>query len=252
MADDGEAGRVGTNIRMLLILEAVAHARSAVTPTEINARVKLPKQSIHRLCERMVAEGFLAREPGDRGLVPGDRARVMARGLMGVGPIAQSRRAILERLSRSIGETVNFVVPEIDGMTYLDRVETHWIFRVELPIGSHVPFHCTASGKCYLASLTPRERRSLLADRNEARTPNTIVSRAALEAEIADIAAKGYALDREELFEGMVALAVPVIGADGVFQAAIALHGPVQRLAIESLPDHLPAMREAAEQLAAL
>ena len=248
-----ESGRIATNVRMLLILEALAQARAPLSPTRINERIGLPKQSIHRLCERMVADGFLAREPGGRGLVPSKRCADMARGLSAVRPLAQARRAVLERLSRQVGETVNFAVPEIDGMGYRDRVETHWVFRVELPVGSRVPFHCTASGKCYLASLAPRERRAVLGARPlEGRTANTLVDPDALEQELDEIARDGFSLDREELFDGMVALAVPVAAADGSFAAAVAFHGPTQRLAVDRLTDHLPAMRRAAEELAGL
>ena len=41
---------------------------------------------------------------------------------------------------------------------FADRVETDWPFRVLLPVGTHVPFHCTASGKTYLASLPAANR----------------------------------------------------------------------------------------------
>ena len=252
-AEQPDGGRIATNLRMLLILEALADAREPLTPTQVNARVGLPKQSIHRLCERMVEEGFLLREPGDRGLVPSPRTVAMARGLAGVRPLAQARRAVLEGLSRQVKETVNYVVPDMDGMAYLDRVETHWAFRVELPIGSRVPFHCTASGKCYLASLSPRERAAFMARRVlEPRTANTLTDADALAAELDAVARQGYALDREELFDGMVALAVPVLGASGVFEAAVAFHGPTQRLDVETLMSHLPAVRDAASRLRGL
>ncbi len=42
--------------------------------------------------------------------------------------------------------TCNIATPDRDGMVYIDRVETKWPLRIQLPIGTTVPFHCTASG----------------------------------------------------------------------------------------------------------
>jgi IclR family transcriptional regulator, acetate operon repressor len=41
---------------------------------------------------------------------------------------------------------------------YLDRVEAQWPLRLTLDVGSHVPLHCTASGKLFLAE--PAGKRS--------------------------------------------------------------------------------------------
>ena len=86
----------------------------------------------------------------------------MATGLMSASEIHVARRQILEELAARVGETVNFVVPAESGMSYLYRVETDWALRVQLPIGTHVPFHCTASGKTFMASLPEARRMKFL------------------------------------------------------------------------------------------
>ncbi|MEM9732721.1 MAG: IclR family transcriptional regulator [Pseudomonadota bacterium] len=246
-------GRIATNLRTLLIIETIAQSGVPLSPTEINASIGLPKQSIHRLCQTLVDEGFLIRDVSGKRLHAAPRTMDMARGLFTNRQMNAARRTILLDLSERTGETVNFVLPEPDGMTYLDRVETDWIFRIELPIGSRVPFHCTASGKCYLASLETRQLNNLISTMHfEARTPNTITTPEALVKEIAQVRQQGFAIDHEELFEGMIALAVPVLDGEGRFMAAIAFHGPTQRLTYDVLMDHLEAMREGAGKLARL
>ncbi|MEL7272661.1 MAG: IclR family transcriptional regulator [Pseudomonadota bacterium] len=246
-------GRIATNLRTLLIIETIAKSGVPLSPTEINAHIGLPKQSIHRLCQTLVDEGFLIRDVSGKRLHAAPRTMDMARGLFTNRQMSAARRAILLELSERTGETVNFVLPEPDGMTYLDRVETDWLFRIELPIGSRVPFHCTASGKCYLASLETRQLNSLINTLHfEARTPNTITTPEALVKELAQVRQQGFAVDHEELFEGMIALAVPVEDAQGRFMAAIAFHGPTLRLTRDGLMDHLNAMRDGAGKLARL
>ena len=248
-----DQGRIATNLRTLLILEAVANSRDPKSPTEINREIGLPKQSIHRLCQTLLDEGFLIRDVSGKKLLAAPRALQMANGLISSTHQSVARHQVLLSLSEATRETVNFAVPETDGMTYLDRVETDWIFRIELPVGSRVPFHCTASGKCFLASLQNRDLDNFLkAIKFEKRTDNTIMSEGELRKELSKVRLDGFACDNEELFEGMVALAVPVLGNDGRFQAAVAFHGPTQRLKFDELQNHLPIMREGAAQLAEL
>jgi DNA-binding IclR family transcriptional regulator len=236
-----------------MILEAVAHADRPLSPTEINREIGLPKQSIHRLCQTLVEQGFLIREVSGKRLEAAPRTLKIAQNLTTSRHLNIARHQVLMSISAATRETVNFVVPELDGMTYLDRVETDWVFRIELPIGSRVPFHCTASGKCYLASLQEKILDSLVNSiKFEQRTPNTITSPQQLKDELSQVRQRGYSIDNEELFAGMIALSVPVHDNTGQFLAALAYHGPTQRLSRDTLVEHLGTLREGAAKLADL
>lgn len=242
--------RIPTNLRTLLMMEALANADAPQTPAELGRLVGLPKQTAHRLCNVLLEEGFVVREESGIGLRPGRRARALASGLAVSSTTHQARRQVLEALAAEVGETVNFVVPEDGGMSYQDRVETDWAFRIQLPIGSLVPFHCTASGKTYLASLPKSERRRLVqAMALPELTPNTITDPDKLLAELAQIARQGYALDNEEFHLGMVAVSVPVRGPNGRYHASVAFHAPVQRVTIGRAAKLAPVVTDAAERL---
>jgi len=242
--------RIPTNLRALLILEALAAETSPITPTELGRRIGLPKQTIHRLCATLMEEGYLARGDSEKGLRPGRRARDIAMGILHDNADVVTRRQILKRISAEVQETVNFAAPTADGMIYVDRVETDWAFRIQLPIGAVVPFHCTASGKTYLASLPSARRRKLVhAMTLEAKSVNSIIDPDELLAELAEVAAQGYALDREELMEGMVALATPILDHRGRFIAAIAFHGPTPRLTTDIALTHLEMLKKASQDL---
>ena len=131
-----EERRIPTGMRNLLIIEALSRATEPVTPTELNRNLGLPRQTFHRLCNSLVQEGFLAREPGGKRLRPGRRLRSVGTGILNVSLSHVVRRQILERIAASVGETVNFVVPGESGMHYMDRVETDWPVRVQLPVGN--------------------------------------------------------------------------------------------------------------------
>ena len=182
------------NIRLLRIVEILSKHGKPISPTELNAELGLPKQSIHRLCNTLIEAGFL--EKSERKLRPSARLLSIASGLGRLGVEHMGCHQILQNVSAEFGETVNLVRPEKAGMMYIDRVETNWPFRVLLPIGTHVPFHCTASGKTYLASLPKAKRAAIIASLDLVKlTDNTIISVDRLEDEIAQIRQQKFALD---------------------------------------------------------
>jgi DNA-binding IclR family transcriptional regulator len=174
----------------------------------------------------------------------------MASGIMATGHGLIARHQILARLAEETGETVNLVVAQEQGMFYIDRVETNWPMRVQLPIGTHVPFHCTASGKVFLSSLSRPRRERLLASLDlERLTPNTITSQSVLLEEVSQVRARDYAIDDEEFVEGMAAVAVPVCAPGGAFFAAVAVHGPTRRFSAAAAAAAKDLLKAAAARL---
>ena len=242
--------RIPTNLRTLLILEILSSSDHPLTATEINQDIKLPKQTVHRLCNTLVRAGFLTQLGSSKRYQPAGRLRDLSAGLLDASRVQIARHQILVQVAREARETVNFVVPEELGMSYIDRVETDWAFRIQLPVGTHVPFHCTASGKCFLASLPTRNRRAFVASMELKKlTEQTHTDPDKLLAELKEISSKGYSLDREEFLDGMVAISVPVTDVKGRFFAALAIHGPIQRLSHETVLSHQGTLLDAAEQL---
>lgn len=255
MAEGRDKGgeHVPTGVRSLYILEALAQAGTPLTPTDINEALGLPKPTIHRLCKRLEREGFLEKELDGRRYLPGRRLRGMSRGVLGFVRFMHARRAVLHRLSERVGETCNIALPEDGGMVYLERVETRWPLRVQLPVGSQVPFHCTASGKLYLSSL-PRERRERLVHLLDltSHAANTITNPDDLLAALERISESRVGTDNEEFVAGMVAVAVPIRDRDGRMMAGLAVHGPTQRLSLADALGWVDALRAAADELAGL
>ncbi|MDE2739169.1 MAG: IclR family transcriptional regulator [Paracoccaceae bacterium] len=240
---------IPTSIRMVKIIEVVGKAGNPLTLAEINRELDLPKQSLHRLCDRLLEEGYLVKVENRR-LASGEKLRNLARHVYFDTDQKIVRHQILQKVAQKIGETINLVVPEAKGMTYIDRVETDWPLRIQLPIGSNVPFHCTASGKTYLSKLPPRERRILTNNLDLSQlTENTICTSSALIEELERVSDQGFALDMEEFIPGMVAAAVPISDKDGNYIASLAFHGPTQRLSLDDLLQKMDFLFDSAKQL---
>lgn len=242
--------RIPTNLRMLLILEVVGRTDKPMTPTEINAELGLPKQTVHRLCSTLEAEGFLTRSSDGKRMKPARRLMNMGAGLVQSSRDHFIRHQIIENVARQVREAVNFVVPQESGMHYLDRVDTDWAFRIQLPVGTNVPFHCTASGKSYMASLPPAARRAFVMGLDlKPLTDKTHTNSITLLEELTETRKRGYSIDNEEFMDGMVALAVPVTDAQGRYVASLAMHGPSQRLSLEKAVSERSVLIEGAERI---
>ena len=239
-----------TNLRSLMIMEVIGLSDQALTVTEINQHVQLPTQTVYRLVKTLETEGFLLREGSSNRFRPSRRSRLIGAGLLHASRVHITRHQILLDVAAEVKETVNFVVPEETGMHYLDRVETDWPFRIQMPRGFNVPFHCTASGKTFMASLSKSAREQFVAGlRLNAQTPNTHTTAESLLKNLQLSAKRGFALDEEEFVEDMVAAAVPVTDHKGRFVAALAVHGPKQRLSIAQATDYVGCLQSAADRL---
>jgi DNA-binding IclR family transcriptional regulator len=83
-------------------------------------------------------------------------------------------------------------------------------------------------------------------------TDNTASSVEPLMQELALVQKQGFSLDNEEFYDGMIAIAVPVLDPKGRYHGAVAMHGPTVRLDIDVLEDNYDDLRSAADQLSQL
>ncbi|WP_371225436.1 IclR family transcriptional regulator [Roseovarius sp. 2305UL8-3] len=243
-------GQIPTNLRLLLLIEEVARSGMPMSPSALSDALELPKPTVHRLLATAEAEGFLQRDVDGRSFGPGKRLRRLAGNTLSSQRIRTERLMIMQSLAQDVGETCNLAAAGRHGMVYLDRVETHWPLRIQLPVGTQVPFHCTASGKMYLSSLRPEKLdRLLTATELEARTRRTLTTAKDLRAELALTQKRGYSTDNEEFMDGMTAIAVPIRDNLGRLVTTLSLHAPNQRKDIAGFEPHLPRLRLAAKQL---
>jgi DNA-binding IclR family transcriptional regulator len=244
-ASDGSAAG-----RSLSVLSLLASEGRPLSLADLAARLRLPKATAHRICEQLVDAGYLARDVGERSFSAGPALHRLALDTLNRGIVRGLRHDVLAELVERIGETCNFTTLDGARVLYIDRVEAAWPLRLTLDVGSHVPLHCTASGKLFLAMMSDQAREDVLAGLTLPRmTPRTITSAKALRLECADIAKAGYACDRAEFIAGLIAVAVPVLDGAGSVRAAIAVHAPEARMSLRRAVGQLAAMRTAAKRM---
>ncbi len=248
-ADDAAPGGSSAE-RALRILAAVAEAGVGLSLADLSARVGLPKATLHRQCAALLAQGYIARDVDPLRFVVGPALRKLAFVTLNHGHVRALRHRVLADLVADVQETCNFTTLDGAEVLYLDRVEARWPLRLTLDVGAHVPIHCTASGKLFLAHLPPPQADELIGRAPlPAFTRNTITRPARLRRECEMIRTAGYSTDREEFIAGLIAVAVPVFDAGGVPRAAIALHAPTARMSLDEAIKRLPRLQAAAKAM---
>ncbi|MGB5856483.1 MAG: IclR family transcriptional regulator [Oceanisphaera sp.] len=242
-----------TLLRAFSLIEEILKEDRATTAADLCRRLDVPKPTIHRIIGQLEQEGLLQKEPDGRHFSPGLRLRKMALDVLTQCSVGAPRRAVLQKLAEELGETCNIALLDGHELVYFERVETNWPVRVQLHPGSRMPLHCTAAGKLLLALMPLHKRKALLSGLSlDAHTRHTVTDRKQLDLELEEIAANTLSIDNEEMFDGMVAIAVPIYDEVGQVRAAIAVHAPTARKPLSSLMEYAPTLRRAAAQLQAV
>ena len=213
--------------RVAELLRLLGSEPDGLAIRELTTRTGLPRSTVHRLTQALLDEGFVS-------VAPAGRLRI---GPSLVGIAVASRRDLrhevahfLERLSRSLRETVDLAVLDAGEVLFIDQFQSRRALRAVSEIGIRLPLHCTASGKVLLAALPQSEVETLLPKRLERFTEHTITDHAQLLEEIERVRATDLAYDREEHTLGVSAMGILVQDAVG-FSASITVVIPAARLA---------------------
>ncbi len=240
-------------LRLFSLLEVIATRDQSFSLQELVDETGLPKPTLHRMLAQLEAAGLLQREHDGRRYGTGLRLRRFAENLLFNDTCHGARHAVLRRLVEEIGESCNLTALSGGEVVYLDRVETPAALRFYLQPGSRVPAHCSASGKLFLARMSPAQRRRLLGHAPLERfTDRTLTDLDALERELHKVRRDGYAIDNEEFLPGLLCVAVPVCRGDERPKLAVAVQAPVMRLTPDRALRVLPALQRAAAALAGI
>jgi IclR family transcriptional regulator, acetate operon repressor len=244
-----QSGSAGA--RTLQVLHAVTNAQLPLALPEISDLVGLPKPTVHRIVALLEEEGYLLKDETGRRFVPGPALHDLAYKVFQCEAMRGPQHLILQQLAKKVGEACNIVLLEGDRITYLDRVDSAWPLRLRFDVGSHVPLHCTATGKLLLALQPKRVRDRLIASLVlEPKTRHTITQPEDFQRELARTRREEVGIDNEEFIEGMACIAVPIRPPRGAPIVAVSIHASIPRRSLAELRAILPDLREAARELA--
>ena len=213
------------------LLIHVMEATGPVTLTHLATTHQLAKSTASRILSALERQSLVARDRNG-GFIPGAALTRFARQHSTSDDLVSTYRPLLERLAGVTGETANLAIASGESVESLDQADGQYLLGTRNWVGSRLPMHCSALGKILMAF----EAAPIPAGRLERRTPNTIATRVDLLAELAQVKRRGFAVIRDELEEGLTAVAAPIRDAEGHVVAAVSITGPSSRLAPARIP----------------
>lgn len=196
--------------RAVDVLEVLAAGPHRLTLSELHRSLGVPKSSLYGLLQTLVARGWL--ETDLRGTSYGIGLRALRVGVAYLARDAtvQAAGPVLAQVRRETDETVHLARLDGPDIVYLASRESGHQLRTSSRIGQRLPAHATALGKVLLAERQPAEVDSLLVDPLSSLTPDTIVDRDVLKAELAEIRVRGWAFERGQAVVGICCIAIAV------------------------------------------
>jgi IclR family transcriptional regulator, acetate operon repressor len=237
-------GGVQSVHRALDVLEALSTAGGTASLGELAAACGLPAPTLHRIAATLADRGYLRHTP-DRRYSLG--SRLVPLGTDAHALLGQRALPVLRRLAEQTGESANLAVLTQGRAEYVAQAPGRHTMRIFTEVGNRVELHCTGVGKALLAAISPSRASQLIGTAPlTARTTTTITDPAALQAEIALICARGYALDEGEMEVGVRCVAVGMAGAAPM---AVSVSGPAARMTDELVATVVTALRAATAEL---
>ncbi|WP_079148258.1 IclR family transcriptional regulator [Streptomyces agglomeratus] len=225
----GGASSVQSVDRAVSVLEILARLGEAGV-TEIADELEVHKSTAFRLLGVLENRGLVG-QAKDRGkYYLGAGVLRLAGAAAGRLDISQESAPVVRELADEAGETVNLAVLDDDAAVNIMQARGAASVTAQNWFGRRTPLHATSSGKVLLAGLPEATRELFLARRLPRFTEHTVTSAAELRAQLAEIAADGYAVVSEEMEVGLSAVAAPVRAHDGKVVGAVSVSGPVYRM----------------------
>lgn len=237
--------------RAAAILRSFTEAEPEVSVTELSRRLELHKSTVSRILNTLQYEGLVGQNPetGKYRLGVGLVSLAgVALGRLDVRGLAQPHLSTLVEISQ---ETVNVTILDGNECVNIERVASPRPIRYVGWIGRRTPLHCTASGKLFLAHMTPAERSACLRLPLARYTERTITEMPKLEQSLAQICAQGYAAVYEEFEEGFNAIAAPVFDHQGQVMATVTISGPAYRLSAGTIETFVEPLQQVAQSISA-
>ena len=217
--------------KALDIIDAVSKLGSAGI-REISSKTGYPPATTHRIAATLVKRRFFNQDPVTKNYSLSLRFLELGTKVQQQFDLPTIARPHLQKLMSETGESANLAIWDSDSVVYLDQVQSDKsMLKIFTRLGSRVPPYSTGVGKMLLSQWSKTELDAYL-KRTQLipYTPHTLVSRARILEDLDQISARGYAVDNEEMEEGVRCVAALVFDHKQQVAAAVSISGAAMRI----------------------
>lgn len=202
--------------------------------TELADDLDLSKAAVHRILAALRSRGLIQFEPESRRYSLGPMSMMLGLSYLERLDVRRLAAPELKSLSDATNETATLSLRTGATRVYVEQVTPAREVIMSVTMGVPFPLHAGGSSKAFLAFLPPDEVDAYLKESLAALTENTITSVEALQAELAEARARGYAHSSGERQAGAASVAAPVLDHNGRPCAVVSVCGPAERFAAEA------------------
>jgi DNA-binding IclR family transcriptional regulator len=211
--------------RTIDIIKLLAERHAPLTLTEISNTLGIPKTSTYDIIATLMDRNILEYENRLFKTIQ------LGLGLFEITLLALGKRDLhrvarpyLDQILERTGETVYLAVENNGEVVYLEKAEGSAAVRYSADLGTRLPLYCTGLGKSILAAYPNEKVREIVAGYSmRSFTSQTITNVMDLQEELAATRLRGYAIDNQEVTEGIFCVAAPIYGAGDKPVAAISI-----------------------------
>lgn len=212
--------------RALEILEAFTDVSSSFTVAELLQRVDLNRATLYRLLYTLEDAGYIISEGEPQRFRLGRSVAQLAHRWLSGGQMVDIALPYIHELWSQTGETVAFLAHRATVRVCLSELESNSPLSYKRGVGYTEHLVKGASGKVILAHLN--NQNWIIDDYFSSR--GSLEERQELIEELSIIEQQGFAVSRNELINGAVAIAAPIFNQIGQAVGSIAVFGPSVRL----------------------
>lgn len=224
--------------RGLEVIRSFSAQRPVQTLSEVAAQTGLTRAGARRILLTLQTLGYVHSDGKHFQLT----ARILDLGFayLSSQPLWNLATPLMETLSETVQESCSAGVLDGLDVMYVVRVHAHKIMSTNLGVGSRLPAFWTSMGRVLLAGLPQAQLKDLLAQCPRVPyTRYTLTEDADLLQAIAQVRQQGWALINQELEEGLISVAAPLVNAQGQTVGAINVSGQVNRTNAQAMQAHI-------------
>lgn len=216
--------------RGIRILEYLVENKTAGC-SDVANELAINKSSAFRLLQTLQQFDLVAQDPDSSKYMLGIGVLRFSEELLNGMNIVDVAKPVMKALVKEINEGAHLCMLSNNKAAIIADIKSEAKIIVSAKVGAFEPLHCSSVGKCLLAFCNPEKRAELFDSLDMKQyTEKTITSTAGLIEELERTVENGYALDDEELNEGIRCIAAPIKNHRGDVKYCVAISGTIGRV----------------------
>lgn len=218
--------------RIATILKLISQFAEGVGITELHRLSNLPKSTLHRVLIGLVNYGYVIQYEDNKKYRIGPNFLILGANYLHQNDLCKIGTPYLKKLGQELNETVFLTIFQNELAICISTYETsrnNITYFVRQ--GRVMPFNSTAAAKVILAYQSREIIKKLVVSKNMFKsTKKSIVDPNLFIEHLKEIKKKGCSICREEMEEGVMAIAAPIRDIRKRVVGSVAVVGPINRV----------------------